>query len=331
MIESVRQFTKMSMYPIPITLPTPFPVGPINVYFFPGQEPALVDTGPRTRLTMDALRQALAAQGYAISQLRHVIITHAHVDHFGLAAQIVAESGARVYTHRRNFYWLSEFEEEWLRRRRFYYGVFRQSGLPQELIEAIGAASNAMTRYAQSVSVDVLLEDGDTLSLGGDEWRVLHTPGHAGGLICLYQPQERLLLSSDHLLKDITSNPLLEPPERDQTARRRSLIDYLASLQRVAAIEVSLVLPAHGEPILDHRALIAQRFRFHRERQDRILALLADGPKVAYNIAQALFPGLSPMDTFLAISEVIGHMDVLEEEGRVVQIHRDGLVYYARA
>lgn len=318
----------MSIYPI--TLPTPFPVGPVNVYFFPGQEPALVDTGPRTRLTIDALRQALATLGYSISQLRHVIITHAHADHFGLAAQIVAESGARVYTHRRNLYWLSDFAQEWLRRRNFYYEIFCQSGLPPHLIEAIGAASSAMTRYVQSVSVDVLLEDGDVLPLGGDAWQILHTPGHAGGLICLYQPQKRLLLSSDHLLKDITSNPLLEPPERDQTARRRSLIDYLASLRRVAAMEVNLVLPAHGEPITDHRALIAQRLCFHRERQDRILELLADGPKVAYHIAQALFPGLSPIDTFLAISEVIGHMDVLEEEGRVVQMHRDGLVYYAR-
>jgi len=313
-----------------ITLPTPFPVGPINVYFFPGREPALVDTGPRTRLTLDALRQALAAHGYTIAQIRQVIITHAHIDHFGLVAQIVAESGARVYTHRRNLYWISQFEQEWLRRRDFYYDIFRQSGLPQELIRAISEASSAMTRYTQPVPVDVLLEDGDILYLGQDEWRVLHTPGHAGGLICLYQPQKRLLLSSDHLLKDITSNPLLEPPDRDQTSRRRSLVEYLASLRRVADMDISLALPAHGEPILDHRTLIAQRFRFHKERQDRILEILADGPKSAYHIAQALFPDLSPMDTFLAISEVIGHMDVLEEEGRVTQVHKDDLLYYVR-
>ena len=139
------------------------------------------------------------------------------------------------------------------------------------------------------------------------------------------------MLSSDHLLKHITSNPLLEPPEPGETARRRSLVDYLASLRRVAAMDVAKALPAHGEPISDHRALIAERFGFHRERQERILGLLDNGGRTAYDIALILWPGLSPLSTFLALSEVIGHMDVLEDEGRIRLLRDDGLLRYARA
>ena len=218
-----------------ITLPTPFEVGPINVYLFEGPELTLVDTGARTRRTMETLREGLSAHGYAVSDLRQIIVTHAHADHFGLAAQIVAESGARVLTHRRNQYWLTDFANEWVRRHDFYAAVFEESGLSPELREAVRAATDVTARFADSVPVARLLDEGDVLTLDGAPWQVLFLPGHAGGLICLYQPDRRLLLSSDHLLKHITSNPLLEPPARGETVRRRSLVEYLASLRRVAA------------------------------------------------------------------------------------------------
>lgn len=314
-----------------ITLPTPFEVGPINVYLFEGSELTLVDTGARTSRTMDTLRQGLAAHGYAVADLRQIIVTHAHADHFGLAAQIVAESGARVLTHRRNEYWLTDFHNEWGRRHDFYAGVLAESGLSPELREAVRQATDVTARYAESVPVARLLDEGDILTLDGAPWQVLFTPGHAGGVICLYQPDRRLLISSDHLLKHITSNPLLEPPGHGETVRRRSLVDYLVSLRRVAEMDVSLALPAHGEPISDHRRLIQERFAFHRERQLRILSMLGNGGKTAYEIAQSLWPDLAPLSIFLALSEVIGHMDVLEDEGRIALVRRNGLLRYAPA
>lgn len=314
-----------------ITLPTPFDVGPVNVYLFDGPEPTLVDTGPRTSRTMAALREGLAAHGYAPADLRRIIITHAHADHFGLAAQIVAESGARVLTHRRNLHWLTDFAGEWGRRTDFYAQVFRESGLPLAVAEAVRDAANVTARYAESVPAVDLLDEGDVLTLNGEPWRVLFLPGHAGGLACLYQPDRRLLLSSDHLLKHITSNPLLEPPAHGETVRRRSLVEYLASLQRVAEMDVALALPAHGEPIDDHRGLIRERYSFHRERQARILALLDGGAKTAYEIATGLWAGLSPLNVFLALSEVTGHMDVLEDERRIVPVRKNGLLLYAQA
>ena len=314
-----------------ITLPTPFEVGPINVYLFEGPELTLVDTGARTRRTMETLREGLSAHGYAVSDLRQIIVTHAHADHFGLAAQIVAESGARVLTHRRNEYWLTDFANEWVRRHDFYAAVFEESGLSPELREAVRAATDVTARFADSVPVARLLDEGDVLTLDGAPWRVLFLPGHAGGLICLYQPDRRLLLSSDHLLKHITSNPLLEPPARGETVRRRSLVEYLASLRRVAELDVALALPAHGDLISDHRALILERFGFHRERQERILGLLGNGGRTAYEIALGLWPDLSPLNIFLALSEVIGHMDVLEDERRIALVRKNGLLRYALA
>jgi glyoxylase-like metal-dependent hydrolase (beta-lactamase superfamily II) len=313
-----------------ITLPTPFDVGPINVYLLEGPLLTLVDTGAKTSRTMTELRQGLAAHGYRVADIRQIIITHAHADHFGLAAEIVAESGAEVLTHRRNLYWLTDYQNEWVRRYDFYTEVFRQSGLSDEMARQVRDASAAMVRYADSVPAARLLDEGDVLELDGEPWQTLFTPGHAGGLICLHQAEKRLLLSSDHLLKHITSNPLLEPPGRGETTRRRSLVEYLASLRRVAALDLSLALPSHGQPIHDPGALIRERLTFHHQRQARILALLDGGGRTAYQIARSLWAELSPLNIFLALSEVIGNLDVLEDEGRVVQAPSDGRILFSR-
>jgi glyoxylase-like metal-dependent hydrolase (beta-lactamase superfamily II) len=314
-----------------ITLPTPFDVGPINVYLLEGDLLTLVDTGAKTSRTMAELRHGLAAHGYQVADIRQIIITHAHADHFGLAAEIAAESSAQVLTHRRNLYWLTDYQNEWVRRYDFYRDIFSQSGLSDDLAQQVREASAAMVRYADSVPVARLLDEGDALDLDGAPWQVLFTPGHAGGLICLHQAEKRELLSSDHLLKHITSNPLLEPPARGETVRRRSLVDYLASLRRVAALDLTLALPSHGQPIHDPGGLIRERLSFHHRRQARILSLLDGGGRSAYQLAQSLWPTLSPLNVFLALSEVIGNLDVLEDDGRVVQVPRDGLILYTRS
>ncbi len=311
-----------------IVLPTPFPVGPVNVYLAEGRELTLIDTGPRTDETLVALRQGLAEHGYTLADLRRIIVTHAHIDHFGLVPDIRAESGAQVYTHRRNREWLANYDTERERRFEFYRRVFHCAGVPEEVAQRILETNRHVMRYASQSPVDGLLDDGDVLALSGDDWQVLHTPGHSGGAICLYQPQRRLLISGDHLLRDITSNPLVEPPLLGENGRRRSLVEYLDSLARVARLEVDVALPGHGQPITDHRALIAERFAFHETRKAHILRVMDGETLTIHHISNRIFPKLSTLDSFLAISEVLGHLDVLEDEGRVVSSRQNGVMYY---
>jgi glyoxylase-like metal-dependent hydrolase (beta-lactamase superfamily II) len=174
-----------------------------------------------------------------------------------------------------------------------------------------------MGEYAEPLTPDHTMRDGDVIQLGGDDWQVLHTPGHTGGLICLHQPERQLLISSDHLLRDISSNPIVDPPARGETEPPRRLEQYLAQLRRVAELDVALALPGHGPPITDHRALVQRRLSFHEERADRILEKLDRKALTAHQIARDLFPVLDPINAFLAISEVVGHLQWLETEGEV--------------
>ena len=157
---------------------------------------------------------------------------------------------------------------------------------------------------------------------------MLHTPGHAAGLVCLYEPQSRTLLSSDHLLADISSNPVVEPPPPGETERLRSLVLYRASLQRVADLGSAQALPSHGPVIGDVRGLVERRLAFHERRAGRVLAALREGARTTWDVTQTLFPDRSPMDTFLAVSEIIGHLDLLEMEGRIEVRDKDGIRYW---
>ena len=317
-----------------IELPTPFPVGPITVYLAeapasaPGEPLTLIDTGPLTAKAQGALESGLARLGYALTDLDRIVITHAHADHFGLAADLVAASKAQVLTHPWNLSALGEYTADRDRRIEFYATLLRQAAVPTSIVQAVGQATRGVNRFARPVAVDATIDEGDALQLAGRIWKILHTPGHAAGLICLYEPTSRTLLSSDHLLADISSNPVVEPPPPGQTERLRSLAVYREALQRVAILAPARALPSHGPVIHDVAGLVRQRLAFHQRRVARVLDSLHDGAQTTWDVTYSLFPDRSPLDTFLAVSEVIGHLDLLEMEGRIIGEVKGGVILW---
>jgi len=314
-----------------IAIPTPFPVGPVNTYLAEGDRLALVDTGPRYDPARQALKDGLTERGYRPTDLRRILLTHTHADHCGLAAELARISGAEVWTHATNVSRLTEDGSAVGEMRRdvrhliSYAKMMRWSGVPLPLMIELARTRRGMGQYTEPLNPDRTLSDGDVIRLGTDDWRVLHTPGHTGGLICLYQPDRQLLISSDHLLRDISSNPIVDPPGPGETEPSRRLVQYMEQLRRVAELDVALALPGHGPPITDHRALIQQRLSFHEERADRVRKVLDGRVLTAHQLAGELFPALDAINTFLAISEVIGHLQWLETEGEVSQSRRRGV------
>lgn len=314
-----------------LTVPTPFPVGPVNVYAARQVDGlALVDCGPRTPQARAALDTGLAALGHSVRDLGRIVVTHAHADHYGLAADLVAESGARVLTHPFNRPMLESFADERERLLAFYTELLGMSGVPDDVCQRVQSARRSIGDYAETVPVAGDVMDGDTVMLAGREWQVLHTPGHSAGLVCLYEPRSHVLLSDDHLLRDISSNPVAEPPPPGRTRRYQSLVEYLGQLRRVAALDVSVAWPGHGDPIHNVSELVRQRVEFHARRAGRILELFDGHELTAFQIMRSLFPVLDPIGFFLAISEVMGHLELLESEGRVRSIRRDSVVMWQK-
>jgi glyoxylase-like metal-dependent hydrolase (beta-lactamase superfamily II) len=314
-----------------LALPTPFPIGPVNVYLVEGDPLTLIDTGPKAGVSRTALEAGLASLGYRVEDLQRVIITHHHVDHMGLAAEIVARSGAEVLTHPYNVPWLADLAGQQARNHPFYAHIWEEAGVPEPIVGLISEANLGMLRWMDAVTPTSTLEEGQTIELGGAPWRVFHTPGHAGGLICLWEPASRTLLANDHFLRDISSNPVLEPPATAGDPRPRRLVEYLHHMQRMADLGPIVALPGHGELVTDVRGLVAHRRAFHERRAERLLQSLDGTALPLWNLTQMAFPRVERgMDYFLALSEVLAHLDLLEAEGRVQAQVLDGRVRWLR-
>ena len=147
-------------------------------------------------------------------------------------------------------------------------------------------------------------------------------------MLCFYWSEKKILFTGDHLLKEITPNPILNVAETKPPFRYPSLKEYLASLEKVEKMDISLLLPAHGEVIDDAKGLIQKIFAHHKERMDRIRSSLSKGEKTPFEIAVVLFPGVPPFEIFLGISEAVAHLEILREQGTVRVREKEGKDYY---
>jgi glyoxylase-like metal-dependent hydrolase (beta-lactamase superfamily II) len=314
-----------------ITLPTPFPVGPVHAYLVRGDPLTLIDTGPQTPAALAALQAGLAEHGVALGDIERVIVTHAHADHYGLVGTIAAASGAEVWAHSLAQPLIEGWVSYQAPREQFWLDMLLASGVPKIPAEKTAHLYQGMQQFITHAPVARLLDEGDRVEMAGMLWLVLHCPGHADNLICLYQPADRLLLGNDHLLAHISSNAIVGPPPLGETERRRPLVDYWTSLCRIYELSIALVLTGHGDAVADVRSLINSRFKFYEQRLARLLSELYREPRTVWQLAEALFRKLDAVDTFLAASEVLGHLDVLEQKGQVTRDIGDQGVWLYRA
>ena len=310
-----------------LALPTPFLVGRVNCYLIEDEPLTLLDTGPNSGKSLDELEQALAQHGHAIEDLGLIVVTHQHMDHIGLLEILARRSGAEVAALELLAPYLESFGASATADDEFSQAVMRRHGVPAEMTLALGSVGQAFRAFGSSGRVTRPLRDGGTLRLRDRELLVLHRPGHSPSDTVFWDPERKLLLGGDHLLAHISSNPLVSRPLDGSSASARppALLQYIESLRATRELEAELVLGGHGEPILDHRRLIDERFRMHERRARKVERMLAGGPLSAYEIALAMWGNVAVTQAYLTLSEVLGHLDLLALEGRVRELERDGV------
>jgi glyoxylase-like metal-dependent hydrolase (beta-lactamase superfamily II) len=316
-----------------LAIPTPFQVGRVNAYLIEDSPLTLVDSGPNSAKAMDELEQALTARGHAVEDVELLIVTHQHIDHFGLASILARRSGAEVAALDRLAPYLAHFGEQAESDDLFAQRTMLRHGIPAEIVTALRAVSASFRAWGSAVEVTRPLADGAELRLRDRKLRVLHRPGHSPSDTVFLDEPRSILLAGDHLIKHISSNPLLARPlgaaPDFSGPRPQALVTYISSLQKTRAMDLSLVLPGHGQPILDHVGLIDERLRLHRRRAEKIRGLIASRPRTAHEIAQELWGNVAVTQAYLTLSEVLGHVDLLLADGRVLERERDGVVWFA--
>ncbi len=316
-----------------LAVPTPFQVGRINAYLIDDDPLTLVDSGPNSAKALDELEQALAAHGRAVEEIGLLIVTHQHIDHFGLAAILARRSGAEVAALDTLAPYLGRFAEEAELDDRFATLAMLRHGIPADMVTALRSVSATFRAWGAAVEVTRPLGDGDRLELRDRTLSVLHRPGHSPSDTLFFDERRAVLLSADHLLAHISSNPLLSRPlgadPELPAPRPQALVTYMSSLQATRGMDIELVLPGHGPPITDHRALIDERMRLHERRAAKIQRLIAERPRTAHEIAQAMWGNVAVTQAYLTLSEVLGHVDLLLADGRVVEQEQDDVVRFA--
>lgn len=311
-----------------IAVPTPFAVGRVNVYLIEDEPLTLVDAGPNSGTSFDALEKGVEALGHTLEEIELVVLTHQHIDHLGLVGLVAARSGADVATLDAAVPIVERFSEESEADDAFAVEVMHRHGIPPDVVSALQSVSRAFRAWGAPAKVTRVLRDGERLELRDRGFEVLHRPGHSPTDTVFHDAERRQLIAADHLLGAISSNPLITRPREPGGERPRALLNYLESMRRTRELELDLVLPGHGDPISDHRTLIDERFAMHRRRAEKLHGLIDERPRTAYDLAQALWGNIAVTQAFLTLSEVIGHTDLLLEEGRVVEVEHDGVVQF---
>ena len=308
-----------------IAIPTPFAVGRVNVYLIEDEPLTLVDAGPNSGTSLDELQRGIAALGHSLEDIELVILTHQHIDHLGLVSLVAARSGAEVAALDVAVRFVENFSVEAQADDDFATEMMLRHGIPEDVVTALGSVSRAFRAWGSRAEVTRVLRDGEELRFRDRTLAVHHRPGHSPTDTIFHDRERRILIAADHLLGHISSNPLLTRPPDGSTDRPQALVQYLASLEKTREMDVELVLPGHGDPVTDHRSLIDERFALHRRRADKIHRLIAERPRSAYEIAQTLWGNIAVTQAYLTLSEVLGHVDLLLNAGRVRELERDGL------
>jgi glyoxylase-like metal-dependent hydrolase (beta-lactamase superfamily II) len=270
----------------------------------------LVDTGIHERGSMAQLDRALGQAGLSIEQVSRLIITHTHVDHFGQAASVVARAGCEMWMH-------PAYEIAYARYRagdealadRLEIG--RQSGVPEAALEEYAErVINGPTHYDELIDPDHELVDGITFETDLGTWQVHETPGHALSHICLHQPDQRLIITGDHLLGRVSAMYLEHGDDPDPVR------SYETSLDRVAGLQARLALSGHGRPFLDVPGHISATRELLATRLAATLAAISTRPVTAVEIGPAVHGTDSPRPAPLLLTQTRVLLEHLERLGQ---------------
>lgn len=313
-----------------VQIQAPLPhIKSVNIWLLSGEPLTLVDTGPRSDEALSALEEGLRREGLRIEDIEQVIPTHHHLDHTGLIATIVARSGARVAALDRAAAYGAHYVERSDADRAFSRELMRYHGVPEAVIDANEGFWDYIRDTSEPYGTDIVLSDGDVIAAGGRSLRIVARPGHSTTDALLVDEPSATAFVGDHLLAGISSNAEIVPVAEPTGSRPRARVQYLDSLRRTASMPLDRLLTGHGDAVSDHRALVRRRFAEHRRRCQRILNVLKEGPAHAYGIARQLWSARTVTEQpLLVVWEVLGHLDLLLDEGEVFeQVLDDGSRY----
>ena len=313
-------------------LPAELSAGHVHGYLLPGPLPSLVDAGIHSPEARSALAAGLDEAGLALAQVKRLVITHAHIDHVGLASEIQAASGCQVLAHPAALPALTDFDRAWHERLDLHRRAARAGDYPPEVIDAFSAGFEARRRFGPQRPIPAsalrALPDRARIRLGSATWSVAWLPGHTPDHLGLVHVASGSAIGGDLLLRGAGTIPFLEG--RDGAGRRpATLADLIGSWRRLGRMRLAILWPGHGAPIRAHRVLVARRLAEIRGRLSETQSALVDGARSLWEIGCAIGPEPPGPERLQArLGETVALLDWLVERGRARRRLVDGRLIY---
>ena len=307
-----------------ILVPTPFVVGPVNVFVLKSDPVTLIDTGTRCEESYNVLVHGLKELGLAVSDLRRILLTHHHADHTGLAARLGEESGAEVWGHPRMIEQAELGHRHDEAQHQFFLDIMTEFGVPEETMKRSMALWDSFKSYTERFVPTGAYTHG---ALTGP-FRTWFVPGHSVTDTLLVNEEEGYTVVGDHILETFNPNPLMRRPLAGQP-RQHSLVEYRASAAFSRGLKLGLCYPGHGEPFDDHVKVLDGILSQHDRRNRRLLERIKAEGMTPFEASQVLYPRLQMEHLYLGLSIATGQLELLEHMRRVYsRMERDVVRYY---
>ncbi len=317
---------------IHISLPVPFKVEPVNVYFMAGEIPTMIDTGVGTERTMEWLDQELRTFGFAVADIRQVILTHGHIDHSGLSGKIHRLTGAPVLLHAHEWNEMKQVQYPTAENLKDQFRAFRSWGLADDQVKQFDSLRQALNKLGTLPPEGIrLLNEGEVVQAGDHLLKPIFCPGHSTGSLCYYLTTGKILFCGDHILERISPNPCVVLDNKGLA--ESGLPMYLDSLDRLTNYDVRICLTGHGNPLADLPGRITAIKREHAQRQQKFLAYLRDiGPCDLFQLTKVFLADLGKDgvdDLFLGMREAFGQVSLLEKNNLIQSEEAAGIRQYS--
>jgi len=313
---------------VQVTIPLPFRLNHIHCYLARLKERdwTIIDTGLHRQETVNTWKKAFIQYGLKERDIKRIIVTHFHPDHFGYAGQLQEQTQASVlmgetaYQHgTRN--WTVENQK---RLEQLYF----QAGMDEKTLKELANHDRGFFSLVRPFpKINCFLQEGQRIQIGELTFTALHTPGHEEGHFCFYQPDEKILFSGDHLLKKITPNISYLG-----LGDKNPLATYLSSLEKLRQLEIHLVLPGHGPVFTDARERIEEIINHHQKRIQETYEAIT-GEMTAFQISRKLFQReLTIHEERFALGETLSHLVYLQDKGEIKKTpNTQGVWVYTKA
>jgi glyoxylase-like metal-dependent hydrolase (beta-lactamase superfamily II) len=314
------------LFRIKIPLPES-PLKYLNSYVIRDAERNLIiDTGLNRKECLDAMLNGLRKLGVELTR-SDIFITHLHADHFGLVAKLASDSSDILFSRPEK-----ELMESW---EGFdsMVGYAGANGFPADELKA-ALDRHPGNKYGTDWIPELkVLEDGDAIDVGDYHFKCVATPGHTMGHICLYEPNKKILVAGDHILIDITPNI------QCWSDTQNPLKHYIESLDKVAKLDIDLVLPGHRRLIEDHHGRIDELKEHHKNRLNEVLDILKKPDQHSYQVASQMswdikaesWDHFPVAQKWFATGEALSHLRLLEEEGKIHREIKGGFTVFSKS